>query len=135
MIERTGRDDYLMQCLVESGEPYLPPEWDQKSPFTKAIAKVQRISLEENYVLVNGFKQCIKDFGNVGIVKVIEVYPYEFLSAYNNNTGDEVSISRTDINTKTKAKLYLRQRGYSSDMLKGKSEKELFDMIKQIENE
>lgn len=135
MIERTGRDDYLIQCLVESGEPCLPEPWNGETPFTKAIAKVKRISLEENYALINGFKQCIRDFGNVGIVKVIEVYPYEFLSAYDNTTGEEVRICRSDINTKTKAKFYLRQRGYSSDMLKGKSEKELFDMIKQIENE
>lgn len=133
MVERTGRDDYLIQCLVESGEPCLPEIWDEKRPYKKAIAKVRRISLEEDYALVNGFNQCIRDFGNVGIVKVLEVYPYDFMEAYNNTNGEEVRITKTDVNTKMKAKLYLRQRGYTSDLLKGKSEKELYDMINQLD--
>lgn len=133
MYERLNENDYLMECLLYAGVPRLPEIWDDKTPFVRAIAKVRRFNFVENYAIVDGFGNCAKDFGDGQFEKAIDVYPYEFSEYISDNKNNPVVIERKSINTLTKAKMYLQQRGSWSSDLKSKSLSGLHEVINNLE--
>ena len=76
----------LMQCLSWCALRELPPKYDGKNVYIKAVAKVKKADGSVGYMAIqkdkNGVDKYIKDFGSVSVIReIMEIYPYLYLDA------------------------------------------------------
>ena len=126
-------NDYKLECLMHCNAPELPEKWDNESNFIVGIGLIKRYSGKKDYAIVklniDRKPIVIKDFGQGGIVDILEVYPCQFRE----KTAMEKNYEVKDIKTKTDCIAFLTAAKYEiTDEVKKMNYPQLMKLIKTI---